>query len=1179
MKKLLACFFLCAVAQIAWTQTLVTTDSDIRAAVLINNVTIQLTGDINLSNSTLSIPANHTVTIDLNGYKLDRRLSKRGEGGGTVITVRNGATLHISNGTLTGGWGGAGGALSNENGTVFLTDVILTDNVADDRGGGICNYGTMTIIGGEITDNSCNDRAGLKGGGGLFNSEGATARLVGVTISSNEVKVYGGGGICNYGTIELDSCTISGNTATTYGGGIWENGTLKLKGANLIKNNHNKSGKADNIYFKSGRVATVTGELAGSDIHVTMEKTTGTFTTRYNDHHNTVEPATFFTPDLPAIFDVILNNNEAEMVYKSSISYVECSWNARKKEVTHTLKTLTHQIGQFDAPTSENDYKVITSGSSWFQLGGYSDGPEYYVVRGNVTYGTFNQLGKDVHLILCDGAKLTLSGGLLIYGTKSLKIYSQSYGAEMGQFVVTSGYKDEAAGIGSDYDGNSSSGKRAPGDIEIHGGKLNITGGDKAAGIGGGFHQQGGNLTIYGGDIKAYGGNSNAGGAGIGGTHHGGGHIIIYGGKVYASGAAESAGIGAGRNVNNDLTALPDEYIGVMDDDAPKDETVDAVSIVTIYGGEVEAHGGNDGAGIGGGVGSNGVILSVYGGNVKAYGGDDAAGIGGGWHSNGGLTIIRGGTVYAKGSGNGAGIGSGSEEILQGNIHGGTTLIYDGKVEAYGGTDAAGIGGGEDADGGKIVISGGEVLAQGGDYGAGIGGGQGGDGADVTITGGIVIAKAGRNETGLRAIGPGEGDDDYGSLTLGDDMMVSSERKATAAERKNMCWYRTQVRVEPCDHSGQLTYTVDGTTAAHHHISHCPYCLHSDTELHTFDEHGVCTVCGVQATAYAVRLYMPQAVSNGAFDGRSYGLTHTHLVVPDSVFRLPMATLQVPGYTFIGWEAAAISEDTYTSPYTTVTADTLYRVGNRYTITKNIAFVARYQVADITLYDDQPNGETLAQYNGMTASKVTLYGRAFNKDNTWQSIALPFSLSADELAASPLAGCTLKELDTDSSYNDTENKLVYLYFKDTTAIAAGKPYIIRWAEGDPILSPVFTNVTLTNKTADDKGKLLLFKSLYSPQTFTSANTMVLYFNENGLLVSPDGETPVTVGAFRAYFRLTNLMGGDGTITATITSNIDFPQGIDNVSAEFGGSAKIIRNGLLFIERNGRIYDAQGKLVD
>ena len=54
-----------------------------------------------------------------------------------VIVVRTGSKLHLSNGPLTGGWGGNGGALDIESGTtVNLTDVIFSGNTAVDRAGG-----------------------------------------------------------------------------------------------------------------------------------------------------------------------------------------------------------------------------------------------------------------------------------------------------------------------------------------------------------------------------------------------------------------------------------------------------------------------------------------------------------------------------------------------------------------------------------------------------------------------------------------------------------------------------------------------------------------------------------------------------------------------------------------------------------------------------------------------------------------------------------------------------------------------------------------------------------------------------------------------------------------------------------------------------------------------------------
>ena len=107
MKKLftLLAALLCATATWAEDYT-VGTDSELRSAIQNDGANIIVTADINLSNSTLSIAENKTVTIDLRGHTLDRKLTSRGSGGGQVITLRSGATLNLINGTLKGGWGG-----------------------------------------------------------------------------------------------------------------------------------------------------------------------------------------------------------------------------------------------------------------------------------------------------------------------------------------------------------------------------------------------------------------------------------------------------------------------------------------------------------------------------------------------------------------------------------------------------------------------------------------------------------------------------------------------------------------------------------------------------------------------------------------------------------------------------------------------------------------------------------------------------------------------------------------------------------------------------------------------------------------------------------------------------------------------------------------------------------------
>mgnify|MGYP000442272933 CR=1 FL=1 len=136
----------------------------------------------------------------------------------------------------------------------------------------------------------------------------------------------------------------------------------------------------------------------------------------------------------------------------------------------------------------------------------------------------------------------------------------------------------------------------------------------------------------------------------------------------------------------------------------------------------------------------DGDTLTIYGqsegtGRLEATGGSNGAGIGGGDDGDGGAINITGGTVDAKGGDGGAGIGGGVDG------DGGTITISGGTIDAKGGLSAAGIGGGYYGNGDTITISGSAIVtAKGGFRGAGIGGGYRGDGGTVTISGGTVTA-------------------------------------------------------------------------------------------------------------------------------------------------------------------------------------------------------------------------------------------------------------------------------------------------------------------------------------------------------------------------------------------------------------------------------------------------------
>ena len=314
----------------------------------------------------------------------------------------------------------------------------------------------------------------------------------------------------------------------------------------------------------------------------------------------------------------------------------------------------------------------------------------------------------------------TQSAGLEKTSTGTLTLKDDS--KEAGSLTATGG--NNAAGIGGGFQGNGEN-------ITITGGTVIATGGFSAAGIGGGREGKGENITITGGTVNA----TSNDGAGIGGGLLGSGeNIAITGGTVNATGT-DGAGIGGGNG-------------GVGKN-------------ITITGGTVTAAGGFGNAGIGGGNGSDGENITITGGSVTATGGEFAAGIGGSNGGSGNNITITGGTVTATGGEGGAGIGGGSSGSGE-NI-----TINDGKVTATGGNYAAGIGGGSvgrwggDAGSGKnITINGGTVNAT-GDGGAGIGGGgaaasdielwgsNGGNGEDITINGGTVNAAGAYGGAGI----------------------------------------------------------------------------------------------------------------------------------------------------------------------------------------------------------------------------------------------------------------------------------------------------------------------------------------------------------------------------------------------------------------------------------------------
>ena len=268
-----------------------------------------VTGTITL-NSALPDLSN---TTDIEGPGATNLTVARSSASGTpdfrVFTVDPSVTASLTGLTIANGKSDFGGGIENL-GTLTLTGCTVSGNTATSKGGGIYSGGgTLTILGGEVSNNSAIDGGGISGGngaltltgctvsgntatnsgGGLYlNGTKGTATLTGCTVSNNSAQLPGGGidlfgqltligctirdnssglsggGIDSGGaktTLTLTDCTVSGNTATQVGGGIDNRAPLTLTNCTVYGNtafSQNSAGKGGGIYNATGSGITPT---------------------------------------------------------------------------------------------------------------------------------------------------------------------------------------------------------------------------------------------------------------------------------------------------------------------------------------------------------------------------------------------------------------------------------------------------------------------------------------------------------------------------------------------------------------------------------------------------------------------------------------------------------------------------------------------------------------------------------------------------------------------------------------------------------------------------------------------------------------------------------------------------------------------------------------------------------
>jgi len=176
---------------------------------------------------------------------------------GTAICLDHPVTIDASDLTsLTINGNGRSGVFVVYGADVTLNGLTITGGTAG-RGGGIANYGGLTVAHSTISGNSVGHD-----GGGIYNAHGELT-VTDSTISGNSTE-YDGGGIYNDGTLTITNSTVSDNSASRrYGGGIYSD-FLDTLTATTSTISGNLAWRGGGIYFSSGTLVGDNTIVAGN---------------------------------------------------------------------------------------------------------------------------------------------------------------------------------------------------------------------------------------------------------------------------------------------------------------------------------------------------------------------------------------------------------------------------------------------------------------------------------------------------------------------------------------------------------------------------------------------------------------------------------------------------------------------------------------------------------------------------------------------------------------------------------------------------------------------------------------------------------------------------------------------------------------------------------------------------
>ena len=286
------------------------------------------------------------------------------------------------------------------------------------------------------------------------------------------------------------------------------------------------------------------------------------------------------------------------------------------------------------------------------------------------------------------------------------------------------------------------------------------------------------------------------------------------------------------------------------------------------------------------------------------------------------------------------------------------------------------------------------------------------------------------------------------------------------------------------------------------------------------------------------------------------------------------------GYTFTGWRSSI--SDNVETPSTMPAGDITY------TATWEIAF------SGIILWDNEDDDyyDAFKAHHNQTAD--VLYPRQFKQGN-WSTLCLPFFVNRGLMMTQKLNGSVYEFKYATGDANVGDN--VMLYFAKANTMEAGKCYIVN-ANSALAAKTSFTFSNVTFNLANDLEEHLTSASAYDnlPETKTQGTIGLVGTLRKGTLIGtatgntymglknnkiwyPNPSVGNVILAYRGLFRSSEALNASRVRIVVEGETVTELEVVNGELKEAVEARKFVRDGILYIERDGVIYNAQGQRVE